>query len=186
MLQRRRRSPGHKGVTAPPSIATAVRYRPPDCRDRRLRGCSSAGRAAALQAVGRGFESLHLHSQAKTTFSLIGERFCAPLSTRGKRRCSNPFLNWENVQIRSALPSSRSGSGQISSVARTPPASSPSRLWRFELSRRDPGRRTHAVRPHRRPRRRQAPTIPFHPRPVRTPPSRPNRSRAASVLRAVP
>ena len=25
------------------------------------RGCSSAGRAAALQAVGRGFESLHLH-----------------------------------------------------------------------------------------------------------------------------
>jgi hypothetical protein len=26
-----------------------------------FRGCSSAGRAAALQAVGRGFESLHLH-----------------------------------------------------------------------------------------------------------------------------
>src|SRR5580700_1452499 len=26
-----------------------------------MRGCSSAGRAAALQAVGRGFESLHLH-----------------------------------------------------------------------------------------------------------------------------
>ena len=31
-------------------------------RSRLLRGCSSAGRAAALQAVGRGFESLHLHS----------------------------------------------------------------------------------------------------------------------------
>ena len=30
-------------------------------RSRLLRGCSSDGRAAALQAVGRGFESLHLH-----------------------------------------------------------------------------------------------------------------------------
>ena len=32
-----------------------------------VRGCSSAGRAAALQAVGRGFESLHLHHQMGLT-----------------------------------------------------------------------------------------------------------------------
>ena len=40
------------------------------------RGCSSAGRAAALQAVGRGFESLHLHRVPRTmepqTFTSTG------------------------------------------------------------------------------------------------------------------
>ena len=33
------------------------------------RGCSSAGRAAALQAVGRGFESLHLHFLGVSEFA---------------------------------------------------------------------------------------------------------------------
>jgi hypothetical protein len=45
----------------PPTRSRGVR------RSRLLRGCSSAGRAAALQAVGRGFESLHLHWETHAT-----------------------------------------------------------------------------------------------------------------------
>ena len=32
-------------------------------KKKKLRGCSSAGRASALQAEGQGFESLHLHQR---------------------------------------------------------------------------------------------------------------------------
>ena len=38
------------------------------------RGCSSAGRAAALQAVGRGFESLHLHVWRRTFWGTVNVR----------------------------------------------------------------------------------------------------------------
>ena len=58
----------------------------------------------------------------------------------------------------------------VSFGERTPQASSRSQSWPFVLSRLDPARRTHAVRPHPRTRRRQVPKIPFHPRLVRRPP----------------
>ena len=49
-------------LEAPGRGRRAVAYDWP--RGNATRGCSSAGRATALQAVGRGFESLHLHREA--------------------------------------------------------------------------------------------------------------------------
>ena len=37
----------------------------PGTESTKVRGCSSVGRAPALQAGGQGFESLHLHQQRK-------------------------------------------------------------------------------------------------------------------------
>ena len=79
------------------------------------RGCSSVGRAAGLQPAGRRFKSGHLHHHVvrSTTFSLLDGCSCYPFATGGKRRCSNPYLNWENVSGRSAVQSSGSGSLDI-------------------------------------------------------------------------
>ena len=41
-------------------------------------GCSSVGRAPALQAGGREFESLHLHSEGKLPSSLVIQRAAPP------------------------------------------------------------------------------------------------------------
>ncbi len=76
--------------------APARRRRPPTrCLQLHFpRGCSSAGRAAALQAVGRGFESLHLHrcqrsrTKCGRAASSSSAAACAP--GRPMRPCSAP------------------------------------------------------------------------------------------------
>ena len=55
------------------------------------RGCSSAGRAAALQAVGRGFESLHLHDVVgKTTLSLFRRGISSAFADRAHADVRTP------------------------------------------------------------------------------------------------
>ena len=54
----------------------------PGTESTEVRGCSSVGRAPALQAGGQEFESLHLHQgqdEARTTHGLIAQqaRACA-------------------------------------------------------------------------------------------------------------
>jgi hypothetical protein len=88
-------------VGAPPRIAGSrqhTEFGTPDSSS--ARGCSSAGRAAALQAVGRGFESLHLHQIA--VFKLarrkeqLERRWCptsAILPSRTSIRVNTAWLN---------------------------------------------------------------------------------------------
>ena len=54
----------------------------PGTESTKVRGCSSVGRAPAMQAGGQEFESLHLHQgqdEARTTHGLIAQqaRACA-------------------------------------------------------------------------------------------------------------
>ena len=56
-------------------------------------GCSSVGRAPALQAGGQGFESPHLHENSKESSldSYLG-------SQRGKHACRNECIdNWQRM-----------------------------------------------------------------------------------------
>ena len=45
----------------------------PGTESTEVRGCSSVGRAPALQAGGHGFESHHLHRSCKQRFKLMME-----------------------------------------------------------------------------------------------------------------
>jgi hypothetical protein len=62
-------------------------------------GCSSAGRAAALQAVGRGFESLHLHCEPCQIFGTrercIERCDGVPIAPEGPRASHRSLLTRE-------------------------------------------------------------------------------------------
>ncbi len=83
--------------SAPDTVSSHAHACPTPCLELRLlaarrrsnslavspRGCSSAGRAAALQAVGRGFESLHLHDVMSKNFHDVMSKNFGDVGTWG-------------------------------------------------------------------------------------------------------